>query len=502
MPEPTVQRGGGPASARPGSAPYSSSRLDGRLDLDHLGAPLDLDVIGTDPDGTLLSERVRDLLESTGVAPFVRRHRASLVAGGLVLALVVGSAGYWWLARPVPLPDLPQILVKTSGADREQATLRAGDGSVVGLTLDVAVASVERRGVSVQLLSLAGPGLAAPTSGRVSLVDTGVTDSVSTVSAAIDCATPASADAAIAAEPDDFGVVVRRMAPEGEQRDDRVPLVGAQHLAQVVRSTCLQALADRELSVRSVTAKPLAGLAAADLVMRVASTGPHVWTGLRTSTRGLPWLINGSPAADLEPGGVVAIKTRLWLQDCANPSAVMAEGILLRTAFTPEDAEPNAADNLGNTFALQPGSAARELVDRAFATTCSDRVPAAVVTQAIVHEGGNDTSAGTLELTLRVRADGASIMEVAQGGSRAGGLLKPAYNPVHLVDGVGVLQASWELPLCSDLVPAGVPEFAVNVFGVDSKDGEGRPYLMPLSGDELRVALVRVCGAEADGVVR
>ena len=457
MPEPTAQRGGGSASTRPDSASHSPSRLDGRLDLDHLDAPLDLDVIGADPDGTLLSERVRDLLESTGISPFVRRHRVPLVAGGLVAALVLGSAGYWWISRPVPLPDLPLLLVKTSGADQEQTTLAADDGRVVGLTLHVAVASVERRGVSVQLLALAGPGLSAPTNGPVSVVDTGTTDSVSAVSAAIDCATPASADAAIAAEPEDFGVVVRRMAPEGEQRDDRIPLVGAQHLALVVRSTCLQALADRELSVRSVTATPLEGLAAADVVLRVASTGPHVWTGLRTSTRALPWFINGNPSADLEPGGVVSLKTRLWLQDCADPSAAMAEGIPLRTAFTPEDAEPNAPDNLGNTFALRPGSAARELVDRAFAATCSNRVPAAVVTQAIVHNGGSETSAGTLELTLRVRADGDGIMEVAQGGSRAGGILKPTFNPVHIVDGVGELQASWELPLCSDLVPAGVP---------------------------------------------
>ena len=65
----------------------------------------DLAVIGEDSDRPLVSEHVRRILETTGVAPFVRRHRTPLVAGGVVAELLIGSAGYWWVSRPVPLPD-------------------------------------------------------------------------------------------------------------------------------------------------------------------------------------------------------------------------------------------------------------------------------------------------------------------------------------------------------------------------------------------------------------
>jgi hypothetical protein len=194
---PDPQRGGTAASSRPGATAYpAGSRLDGRLDLDDLEAALDLDVIGADPERSLLSERVRRVLESSGVASVVSRHRVSVVAVGVLAALVLGSAAWWWASRPVPLPDAPRVLVKTSGPDQEQVTVDAGDGRVVGLTLSVAVASVERTGVGIELLRLTGPGLSAPTSGRVSLVDTSLTDSVSTVSAALDCTSPASTSAA------------------------------------------------------------------------------------------------------------------------------------------------------------------------------------------------------------------------------------------------------------------------------------------------------------------
>ena len=42
----------------------------------------------------------------------------------------------------------------------------------------------------------------------------------------------------------------------------------------------------------------------------------------------------------------------------------------------------------------------------------------------------------------------------------------------------------------------------MNLISFDSGAGEGRPYLMPLTGEALRVALVRLCGVEAEGVVR
>jgi hypothetical protein len=496
---PDAHRGGSPASPRPGATAYPSG-LDGRLDLDDLDTPLDLDVIGAGSDGALLSEHVRRVLESTGIAPFVRRHRVAVVAVGVLAALVLGTAGWWWVSRPVPLPATPLLLVKTSGPDQEQITLDAGGGSAVGLTLSVAVASVERVGVAVELISLTGPGLSPPTSGRVSLVDTSLTDSVATVSASLDCTSPASVAAAIAAEPGDFGVVVRRVAPEGEAREDRIRLVGAQRLAQLVRSTCVQAAADRELQVATVRVTPVAGVAAADLEIALTNAPDRVWPGVRISTLALPWLVNMHSPTDVAAGGGASLRARLWLQDCADPAGALSGGLRLRTSFSPDDLEPNAADNVGNTVSVPIDTDGLARLSSAFAGLCTSPAPSAIVTQAITHSGGSDSTAGTLELTLVVRAKDAALVEVNSGLATAGGTLTPFDSPVHLTRGVGVLHASWELPRCADLLASGVPRFSVNLVTLEGAS-ERRPYSMALGGEALQDALRRMCGATVDGLV-
>ncbi len=495
---PDAQRGGSTASSRPGATTDPAGPgLDGRLDLDRLDAPLDLDVIGADPGRSLLSEHVRRFLESTGVAPFVRRHRTVVLAVGVLATIVLGSAGWWWVSRPVPLPDSPLLLVKTSGSDQEQVTVDAEDGDVVGLTLTVAVASVERTGVAVELVQLTGPGLSAPRSGRVSLVDTSLTDSVATVSAALDCTSPGSATAAIAAEPADFGVVVRRIAPEGETRSDPVRLVGAQRLAQLVRSTCLQAVADRELDVSSMRITPVAGVAAADLDVVLTNAAVRSWQGLRVSTRALPWLVNMHAPTDLAAGGSSSLRARVWLQDCASPAGALSGGLRLRTSFAAEDTEPNAADTVGNTFSVPVGTALLARVDKAFADVCSGPAPSATVTRAIVHSGGGETTAGSLELTLVVRARDAALIEVGQGLRTAAGTLTPLASPVHLTGGTGELDATWELPKCADLLASGLPRLSVNLVRAGSV-AERRPYSLALAGAPLRDALRRMCGPSLD----
>jgi len=499
---PGAQRGSGPtAEPRPGATAYRfDDHLDGRLDLDDLDAPLDLDVIGTDDDRLLLSEHWQRLLETTGVGPFVRRHRLPVVATVLVTALVVVAGVQWWVSRPVPLPDTPLLLVKTSGPDSSQAAVDLGADGSAALTLSVAVASVERAGVVVTLLGLTGPGL-TPVNGDGSVVDTSVTDTVASVHASLDCSTPASVAAAIGATGTDFHVLVSRTAPEGESRRDEIRLVGGQRLAQVVRSTCLQAVADRDLHVTSVTAAPLPGVAAADVTVVTANVGSRTWTALRSSTRALPWVVNGRPAVDLPPAGSAALRVRLWLQDCANPVTALRDGLLLRTTVPADDAGPTAADDDGNTVRLRLSAADLATVGRAFAAMCSTAVPTAVATQANISNGGSGSSAGTLELTLVVRGDGAALMEVDQGTDTAGGQLSAVDTPVHLDHGVGTLHAAWTLPRCTDLVAAGVPRFSVNLVSPDESGGRRRPYLMAIGGDELKFALSRLCGPAASSLV-
>jgi len=490
---PDVQRRGSDAAARPGLAAYRVDDLDGRLNLDDLDGPLHLDVIDAGADTPLLSERVRALLETTGTGPFLRGHRMAVIASLVATVLVVGVAAQWWVSRPVPLPDSPLILVKTSGADATQVSIDARTNDTVELALTVAVASVERDGVVVALRGITGPGL-MPQPGDGSVIDTSVTDAVATVHAALDCTTPAAVDAAIRAEPPDFGVLVSRTAPEGETREDRIRLVGAQRLAQVVRGTCLQALSDRDLRITSLTATPLVGVAAADLGITVANDGTRTWAGTRISTRSSPWVANGRQPVELGAAASTTLKARLWLQDCASPTGVLADGIVLRTTFAPDDAEPGAADDDGNTFRLHLPVGALAAVARAFATVCSSAVPTAEVTRALIQAGGSASSAGTIEMIVRVHADRAALMEVDQGGATAGGSLSALESPVHLDHGSGTLHASWALPRCADLLAAGVPRFSVNLLALDASGGERRPYSMPIAGEALRVALARICG--------
>ena len=498
---PGAQRGGPTAGHRPGSTAYRlDDHLDGRLDLDDLDAPLDLDVIGTDDDRLLLSEHWHRLLESTGVGPFLGRHRVPVVATVLVTALLLAAGAQWWMSRPVPLPDAPLLLVKTSGPDSTQVAVDPGADGSAALTLSVAVASVERTGVVVTLLGLTGPGL-TPVNGEGSVVDTSVTDTVANVHASLDCAAPASSAAAIDATGTDFHVLVSRTAPEGESRRDEIRLVGGQRLAQVVRTICLQAVADRDLHVTSVTAAALPGVAAADVTVVTANDGSRTWSALRASTQALPWIVNRRPAVDLPPAGAAALRVRLWLQDCANPSAALRDGLLLRTADPADDAATMSADDEGNTIRLRLSAAELSGVERAFAALCATPAPTAVVREAIVHHGGSDSSAGTLQLTLRVSSRGAALVEVDQGTDTAGGQLSTLDAPVHLDHGLGTLHAAWTLPRCTDLIAAGVPRFSVNLVSPDESGGRRRPYLMSIGGDELTVALSRVCGAAVSSLV-
>ncbi|HSN06531.1 MAG TPA: hypothetical protein VLV82_04230, partial [Candidatus Angelobacter sp.] len=152
-----------PASTRVGAPAYD--RLEGRLDLDALDAPVDLDVVAGGADAPLLAERVAEVLERLGVTPFVRRHRRSVSVVVVAAAGVLVGLGAWWTSRPEPLPPTPHVLVTASGSDRSQIGLSPAAGGLVRVRLDVAVVSSERAGVAVTLLGLTGPALEPPPDG-------------------------------------------------------------------------------------------------------------------------------------------------------------------------------------------------------------------------------------------------------------------------------------------------------------------------------------------------
>ncbi len=494
------------AAHRPGSGPLRAPEvdkrfadpLDGRLDLDHLDAPQDLDVIGEDPDHRLVSERLNAALDRTSVGRWTRRHRRGLLAGTLAAALVVTVGTAWQLTRPVPLPDEPRLLIKSSGPDRTQVTLGVRNGAGTALTESVAVASVERRGVRVELLGLTGPGL-APARGAATLIDTTKTDEQVSVSATLDCAAPGSSEAVLAASADDYAVEVRRTAPEGETRVDPVPLVGSQQLLQLVARTCLEQAAARDLEVVSATATRVPGLVGADLDLTVANTSGQAWHRLRVSTLGLPSLVKGGTPAEVGPHATGHVLAQLYPQDCGQPIAALADGLEVRAAAT-SGAPPAGIDN-GPTFRVPVSRAALAEIARAFTAACASPTPGAVVEQAIIHGGSGASSGGLVELVVRMSARDAVTIVIDSLGRTASGMVTAIDNPVQLTDGEGVLHAMWLLPRCIDLLSSGPPRLSVALVGF-SDPGVRRPYLVDLSGEALRVALARLCGETATALIR
>ena len=83
--------------------PRFGNPLDGRLDLDDLDRPHDLDLLGQDAS-PLVSERLSAWLEERGINPFLRRHRRLVIATTAAVVVTLAASGLWWVSRPPPLP--------------------------------------------------------------------------------------------------------------------------------------------------------------------------------------------------------------------------------------------------------------------------------------------------------------------------------------------------------------------------------------------------------------
>jgi hypothetical protein len=479
----------GASSRAPGAG--RGDPLDARLDLDDLERPLDLDVIGT--DSPRQSERLSAWLEQRGVTPALRRHRPLVIGVGvLALAALVGG-GVWWAGRPTPLPSRPLLLIKTIGADATQVTLETSpvSGRATGLAVQVAVASVERPGTRVELVSLTGPGLSGALGATPVAVDTSVTDAVVPVAAAISCATATATAEVLTASPDDYGVQVRRSAPEGETRTDRVPLVGAQHLHQLLGQLCLQEAAERDLSVASVTARPVAGVAAADAVVTLANSSAATWYGLESSSTDVPSLVATGPPASASPGGLAEVGIRLWPTDCLHPTTAIAAGLTLRGS--PAATDVSLLPSEATTFQLPLGRGELATIVAALAAPCRADPPHASVTEVRVLADPSGESAGTLQLVIALSAAGSSYLEVDDVGDTQAGRLTALDSPAHLVAGRGVLHELWVLPSCAVLEASGPPQLSVHL--ADAHSGVWRPFLMAPAGKPLEKVLHGLCGA-------
>jgi hypothetical protein len=470
------------------------SSYDGHLDLDDLDLATSLDVVGDDEPR--LGELIAARLEAAGVTPWLRRHRVLLSATTVVVVLATVAGGVVWLRRPVPLPSDPRVLVKVSGPDptavveTDEAT-----GRPVGVAQDLSLTTAERPGVRVQV-ALVGPGIAAVDEATgYTAVDRTRADAELELHARLDCSTPESTTAVVGAGPDDYGLQVRRTAPEGEVRTERVPIIGTLALVGAVRSGCLQVATDRDLAVTAATATPLAGAAAATLDVTVTNSSPRRWMGLRVSLAASPLVVAAGPAADLEPGTTTHLLARVWPDDCADPARALELGLPVRPELGP-DGNPDSGSLPTPTVLLALPDSARVDVVRAMEASCGTDIPRLTVESARLRAGAQGGRAGVVDLRVAVEAEDARQLEAEAVGSLVVGTLAAARFPVPVRDGVARLDLSWQLPGCEAVLRAGRPRLTVALEGASR-----RPYLLDLRGDDLRLVLARLCGDEVAAVV-
>ncbi len=471
------------------SAYAGPSSDDGRLDLDDLDRPADLDVIGA--GSPTYADRVRDLLRSTGVTPWMRRHRAAMVALALAVTVVAVAGGAWWIRRPEPLPAAPLALAKATGPD-PTSTVEPDPvtGLAVGVTQLLTVMSAERPGVGVVVLGLAGPGLRDADDDRAVALDPARPGLAVLASARLDCSTPEATTLALAARPDDYGVVLRRTDPGGEVRVDRVPLVGSPTLAEVVRSACLQIAAGRDLEIGAISATAVPDVVAVDLDVEISNTSPRQWTGLRVSPAAQPELTNGGPPAELTPGATGHLVARIWPQDCARPAESIEAGLPVRADLGPDGSIPGAAPG-SSTFSMRLPESATTAVEQALLAACGTQLPRLTVDSVTSVVTGVGSSAGVLDLAVTVEAPGAAYVEAEQIGALVVGQLSARVFPVPVIQGRAQLDLRWILPPCAVVQRGGRPELKITLAGALR-----RPYLLPLRGAPLRASMTTLCGDE------
>ncbi|MFN8168317.1 MAG: hypothetical protein U0S36_06005 [Candidatus Nanopelagicales bacterium] len=469
------------------ASPGSGSPYDGRLDLDDLDVgPTSLDVLGDDEPR--LGERVAARLESAGVTPWLRRHRPVLAGVAVVTALALVVAGTWWVRRPPPLPSTVRLLAKVTGPDPTAEVRTDPAGHPASVTQALSLTTAERPGVEVAV-ALAGPGLSTPVEAYV-VMDRSRPDASVTLDAGLDCATPEATTAVLGAGIDDYVVQVRRTAPEGETRVDPVPIIGTRTLAQLVRRSCLQLAADRDLRATSVTAATVPGVVAADIDVAVTNASTREWSGLRISPGAMPTVINNGARSDLGAGQSGHVLARLWPQDCGDPTAAIATGLPVQADLGPDGNPPSTS--LGSPgFRLALPAQAQQTVAQALVAACGTELPRLTIDRVRLRNGGEGGLAGVLDLGVTIEAPDADHVEAEAAGAFAVGQLTALESPVAVRDGRATLRLRWTLPACPVVQRAGRATLAVTLAG-DPR----RPYLLPLRGDELRTYLTRLCGDE------
>jgi hypothetical protein len=215
---------------------------DGRLELDELGGIID-HASTLDPGshaevvGGVESPSWGERLESAGVTPWVRRHRAAVASVTAAALLVVGAGVVWQRTRPEPL----DMTVAVTATDADSNEVQVTDTGALSYDYDLSPA---RPGDSVRTAGLIGPGIAS------SFGDTSrdprprtVTDAVYVVPG---CDDPALDDA----KANDYRILVERTDAAGHVAFGAIdaPAGSQAHWPQALRSRCVQQWLDERVT--------------------------------------------------------------------------------------------------------------------------------------------------------------------------------------------------------------------------------------------------------------
>jgi hypothetical protein len=479
--------------------------LDRRLDLDDLDAPLDLEAIGDELGGPLLGERIRARLEESGALPWVRRHRALVTALSALVAVAAVGGAYSWARRPPPLPEHPRLVLTSNGPDGTAVVVGGAAPSPV-LTQALTLTSAERPGVETTLLGLVGPGLAPDPQLAPEAVDPSAPGLVHRTSARLSCATSADLTEVLLASTDSYAVSVRRTSPDGESRVDPVGLRDAGPLLAAVRQRCLQAGADRDLVVRGVhlgavldptTRLPLTDQVAVTLDVPVAVRGGRTWVVDRVVAPPGSAFVSGSEPTVATPDTPAVLHVELHPSDCAHPLADVADGLPVQ-AFPADTPTVTGTDT--PTVHLPLPATARLALVQDLTTLCGTLPVTAVVDPTRLLDGASGTSAGTIEIPVRFAVPRAFALDI-DDVTTAAGRLYPAQAHVDVSGGYADATLTWEVPACLSLVDTGLPRVSVRAPTVVGDQVLSRPFRVELRGEELRIAVDRLCGGQVAAAV-
>ena len=291
---------------------------DGRLELDDLGAIIDrstsLDGPATRPtdllegaEGPSWSER----LETSGVTPWLRRHRVAVAS--VVAVAVLAAAGATTYVRTRPAPDDAVIAVGVMDTDPYGSSPIGAQNGVLSFAYTV---TPQRPGDTVRVLGLDGPGVRASSAVTTEVTDDATGQFVIALNVVPGCDDPRIAKPAYGA----YRLHVERANALGQVQDGftDVPSGSVARWPDQILATCLQQWVDEQVTTEAVTVTPDPRTFSLTIEARVRSTLAHDLALNLFNQGGAVSL--GDQAGMITAGTTSVVPLHFSVTDCSSPT--------------------------------------------------------------------------------------------------------------------------------------------------------------------------------------